>query len=178
MPSYRDFLDYAEGFYYTAKQGNKPGQNHIIESSVIASILLSWIAVESFMNDMMADFTALPSDMFSLPERALLTERSLELLDHGPQIGHFVISDKPDYIPLEHKIMFLVAKFGTGTKLDKGGYLWQNFEAMKEKRNQITHPRKSSDMSLTLDDAEDALEVAKAVIRMVSEKVWKKEIDL
>ncbi len=178
MASYRDFLDYAEGFYSQAKRASELGHAGVMERSLIASVLLSWIAMESFINNMMADFAALPPDMFSLPERALLTEQKLEFMDSGSEAGQFHISDKPEYRRLEDKMLFLVAKFGMGTKLDKGGHLWQSFEAVREKRNQITHPRKSYDMLLTLADAEDALEVAKAIIKTVSEKVWGKAIDL
>ena len=178
MPSYRDFLDYSEGSYSRAKQANKLGHSSTVENSVIASILLSWIAIESFTNDMLADFASLPPDMFSLPERALLTEREVEFVSSGSEAGQFRVSDILKYRPLEDKILFLVAKFGTGTKLDKGGHLWQKFEAVREKRNQISHPRKSHDMSLSLTDAEDALEVARAIIKMVSEKVWGKAVDL
>lgn len=178
MASYRDFLDYAESFYAQAKQASKLRQSAIEERSIIASVLLSWIAMESFINNMMADFATLPQDMFSLPERALLTEQALEFVTSGTDAGRFGISDRSEYRRLEDKILFLVAKFGTGTKVNKGEQLWQSFEAVKDKRNQITHPRKSYDITLTLADAEDALEVAKAIIRMVAEKVWGKAVDL
>jgi hypothetical protein len=178
MLSYRDFLDYSEGSYSKAKQASGLGHSSMVENSVIASILLSWIAIESFTNDMMADFAALPPDMFSLPERALLTEQEVEFVNSGSEAGQFRLSGTLKYRPLEDKILFLVAKFGAGTKLDKGGHLWQKFEAVREKRNQISHPRKSHDISLSLTDAEDALEVARAIIKMVSQKVWGKAVDL
>jgi len=178
MPSYRDFLDYAESFYSQAKQADELRQGAVAERSLIASLLLSWIAMESFINNMMADFAALPPDMFSLPERALLTEQALEFITSGAEAGQFTISNRSEYKRLDDKILFLVAKFGPGTRVNKGERLWQRFQAVKDKRDQITHPRKSYDITLSLGDAEDALEVAKAVIRMVSEKVWGKAIDL
>lgn len=178
MASYRDFLDYAESFYSQAKQASELGQGAAAERSLIASLLLSWIAMESFINNMMTDFAALPPDMFSLPEGALLTEQALEFVTSGAEAGQFVISNRSDYRRLEDKILFLVAKFGAGTKIDKGERLWQRFQAVKDKRDQITHPRKSYHITLSLGDAEDALEVAKTTIRMVSEKVWGKAIDL
>ncbi len=178
MASYRDFLDYAQSFYYTAEQASELGQSRQVESSVIASLLLSWIAIESFINNMMADFASLPPDIFSLSERALLTERTVEFVDSGTEAGRFRVSDKTEYRRLEDKTLFLVAKFGTGMKLHKGGQLWQRFQEVKDKRNQITHPRRSQEMALTLADAEDALEVAEAIIKMVSEKVWGKAVEL
>jgi len=77
MASYRDFLDYAESFYSQARQASELEQSAAEERSVIASLLLSWIAMESFINNMMADFAAIPPDIFSLPERALLIEQAL-----------------------------------------------------------------------------------------------------
>jgi HEPN domain-containing protein len=178
MTYYRDFLDYAEGFYSSAREEFRLKNESASEKAILASILFSWIAIESFINNMMADFAALPPDTFSLPERALLTERVLEFIDHGKDAGKFIISDRFEYRRLDDKIMFLLAKFSKKSSLDKGGAVWQRFEAVKTKRNQITHPRKSNDVTVTLQDAEDALEVAKEVIALVSEKVWRKPIKL
>jgi len=177
MPNYRDFLAYAEGFLASALEENKAGTDATAKKSTLASIMFSWIAVESFINNMMDDFAALPADTLSLPERALLTERTLEFADHGEQAGRFVISNRPEYRRLEEKILFLVAKFGTGTPLDKGGPLWQRFEAAKAKRDRITHPRRALERDVTARDARDTLEVAQAVITMVSQQVWKKPVD-
>lgn len=177
MASFRDFLDYAESYKSSAENTNELGQDQKTQSSVIASILFSWIAIESFINNMMDDFTALPSDMFSLEEGALLTDRIVELATSGAQAGQFVLSKKIEYKPVEDKILFLIARFGKGNKVDKGADPWQSFMKVKEKRNQITHPRKELELSFALSDAEQALEIAKAIIRMVYSEVWKKSPD-
>ena len=44
--------------------------------------------------------------------------------------------------------MFLTVRFEEVTKVDKGEQLWQRFEVVKDKQKQITHPRKSYDITL------------------------------
>ena len=106
---------------------------------------------------MMGDFAALPERLFSLHERAFLEERAVEFVE---------------------KIMFLIAKFGKGTTIDKGSAGWQKFEDSKDKRNKIVHPRKDESVDIALQDARDALDVARDVIRVISRSVWGKEADL
>lgn len=178
MANYRDYLNYAEGFYLQAKEASSAGSSGITERSLIASVLLSWIAMESFVNNMMADFRAIPQDLFTLPEQAFLAEHELEFVDSGTQAGEFTVSTRRRYRPLDHKILFLVAKFSKGIKLNRGQGLWQKFKIIKRKRDQLTHPRKSEEVTLTLGDAGDAFEVAKAIILMISKKVWGKEVEL
>ncbi|MFC1962489.1 hypothetical protein ACFLWB_00575 [Chloroflexota bacterium] len=178
MADFRDYLDNAEYFLDEAKGANAQKLRGPLERCIIGSILFSWISLESFINNMMIDFSALPEGAFPLPEQAFLSEHELEFSDSGDNAGKFFISNRKRYRPLEHKILFLVAKFGKGTKFDKGGVLWQKFESMKDIRDQLTHPRKSDAVDLTLQNAEDALQVSKEIILIVSEKVWGKPTSL
>jgi hypothetical protein len=172
MLSYRDFLGYAESFSLEAGREIRSGEYAERQDLVTASLLFSWIAIESFINNMMLDFVRLPEGELLIHERAFLAERAIEFVESGRQAGEFRISNRVDYIPLEHKILFLIAKFGRGTRLNKGDRLWQRFQMVKQKRDQITHPRKSDETPVTLEDAADALEVAKAIINTVSERIW------
>jgi len=174
--SFRDFLDFAQGFYSKAESAQAEGQDRLSTAYIIASILLSWISIESFVNNMLEDFAALPPNIFTVHERAFLTERAVEFSTTGDTAGEFCVSNRPDYKRLDDKILFLVAKFGGGTKLDKGGPLWQKFEAVKENRNLLSHPRRRRELDLTFGAARDALEVARAVIDVLAEKVWGKPV--
>ncbi len=178
MADFRDFLDDAEYFLDEAKKANTKKLTGPLERSIIGSILFSWIALESFINNIMIDFSALPEDTFPLPEQAFLSEKELEFSDSGDNEGRFYISSRKRYRPLEHKILFSAAKFGKGTKFDKGGVLWQKFQSMKDIRDQLTHPRKSDEVYLTLQNTEDALQVSKEIILTVSKKVWGKPASL
>jgi hypothetical protein len=106
--------------------------------------------------------------MLEMHERAFLSERAVEFIDSSEKAGEFRISKRAQYVPLEHKIPFLIAKFGQGAQLDKGGHLWQKFQAVKEKRDRITHSRKSSELSVTATDATDALEVVRTIVTIVT----------
>ncbi|MBI5082107.1 MAG: hypothetical protein HZB17_12530 [Chloroflexi bacterium] len=174
----RDFIHYSEGYYFAAKQADRDNDSALMERAIVSSIVFSWIAIEAFINNMMADFTTLSEDTFSLHERSLLTEKTVEFIDSGADAGKFRLSNRTEYRKIEDKILFLIAKFGGGSKLDKGGTLWQKFIEIKKKRDQITHPRKANDLALNLQDAEDALGVAKSIIKIVSEKVWGEAVDL
>jgi hypothetical protein len=178
MTSYRDFLDYAEGFYQEARVSEKCGENRKAEKSLIASILFSWISVEAFVNGMLDGLTSMPTEAFSLHEKALLTEKTVEFLDSGHHAGTFRLSKRTQYRRIEDKILFLIAKFGMGTAPDKGGPLWQTFVEFKKKRDQLTHPRKIQDMSLTVADADAALETSKNIIRLLAGEVWRKHVDI
>ena len=49
-------------------------------------------------------------------------------------------------------------------------------DEIKDKRNALSHPKRNRGFELTLKDAQEAIEVAKSVITLVSKEVWKKPI--
>jgi len=171
---FRDFLDFGQWVYSMAESARENGEDRVAIAYIIVTILLSWISIESFVNNMLEDFVALPHDMFTVHERGFLLEKAVEFSTTGGTAGEFCLTNRSDYKRLEDKIMFLVAKFGGGTKLDKGGPLWQKFEALEENRNVLSHPRRSHDLDLSLGAASDALEIARAVIDLLADKVWGK----
>ena len=140
-----------------------------------ASILFSFMALESFMNNMMSDFTELPLGVLTPHERGFLAEKAVELSASGPNAGRFEVTDRQRYQNLELKIMFLVARFSQD-KVDKGSTLWQQFQKMKDIRDSLTHPRRHATKVPAPIDAEEAIKVAKAIIQLVSQKVWGKEV--
>lgn len=77
MFDYRTYLEYAEKYIQMAEDESKRTKR--IEFLLMPSILLSWIAVEFFINNMLDDFSSLPDNMFELHERAFLLERILIL---------------------------------------------------------------------------------------------------
>ena len=56
--------------------------------------------------------------------------------------------------------------------------LWQKFEIAKARRNSVAHPRQHTSLDLTAKDAEDAIEIAEAIIQVVSKGVWGKEAEV
>ncbi len=144
---------------------------------LIPSVLLSWIAIEAFVNSIIDDLNQVPANMFSLHEKAFLLEKRLVFSDKGKDLGRFTIDRTSEYRRLEEKIFFLIVKFGKADGHLKGKALWQEFERFKEDRNSIVHPRRSSGFVMDIDKAKYYLSVSKDIINFISKKVWKKKIE-
>jgi hypothetical protein len=173
MFAFRDFLDYAERLYEDAKGKDKVTSAY---PYIIGSILNSWMSIESFINNMMQDFTVLPENMFTIHERGFLEEKQVRFADKGTKAGTFYLGNKEEFRRLEDKILFLIAKFGRSKILNKGTHIWQRFEKMKNNRNALSHPKRNREIDLNLKDAKEAIEVAKSLISLVSREVWKKPV--
>lgn len=173
MLSFRDFLKYAERLHEDAQE---KGEGKRAYPYIIGSILNSWMSIESFINNMMHDFASLPNDIFTIHERGFLKEHQVRFEDRGAKAGTFYIGKQEEFRRLEDKILFLIAKFGKNKTVNKGAHLWQRFEKMKVMRNTLSHPKRNREIELTLADAKESIDVAKEVISLVSEEVWKKPI--
>lgn len=173
MLSFRDFLHYAESLYEDARDKSQGGS---AAPYIIGSILNSWMSIESFINNMMQDFASLPEGVFTIHERGFLEEKQVRFANNGNKAGTFCLGNKEEFRRLEDKILFLIAKFGRGKGASKGTHLWQRFQEMKDKRNTLTHPRRTRAIKLTLEDAQEAIDVAKNVIDFVSQEVWKRPV--
>ena len=140
-----------------------------------ASILVSFAAIEAFINGMMSDFSSLPQGLFTPHEQGFLAEKVVELSDSGAAAGRFQVTERGQYRSLEAKIMFLVARF-SDTAVDKGSTLWQRFEQAKDVRDNLTHPRKDIDNTPSEADAQLILQVAKDIIQLTAQHVWGKHL--
>ena len=170
--SFRAFHSYAEKLH---NQALEAATDAGAMPYLIGSILTSWMSLESFVNNMMQDFTTLPERTFSVHERGFLEEKQVQFIRKGDEAGKFSMGNAPEYKRIEDKILFLVAKFGGG-KVDKGGQLWQKFDSVKKKRNALSHYRRDSDIELTSQDSQEAMDLAKELIEFLSKKVWKKPL--
>jgi hypothetical protein len=173
MFTFREFLEYANRLYEDAKD---KGEGPASIPYVIGSILNSWMSIESFINNMMQDYASLPESMFTIHERGFLEEKQVRFISRGHNAGRFCLGNKEEFRRLEDKIFFLIARFGKRRNVNKGSLIWQQFEKMKDKRNMLSHPKRNRKIELTLKDAEEAIDVAKNVISLVSKEVWKKHI--
>ena len=171
MYNYRNYIDWAEKllFLYEEKKTDEKGL-------LCSSILLSWIAIESFVNNILDDFASLPDSLFQLHERAFLLEKEITFIDHGNDFGAFELSKK-QYVRLSDKIFFLIRRFNPDTKSFKGDTLWQSFDELNDVRNKIAHPRKSDYFDVTLDQAKKSVETSKQIIQFISINVWKKSLN-
>ena len=171
--SYRELIEDAQWFCDQAEDVQKGIKT--LQRFSTASILFSFMALESFINDMMSDFTVLPAGLLTPHELGFLSEKAVELTDSGKDAGRFEVTNKRHYQSLEYKIMFLVARF-SGDTVDKGSSLWQRFQKIKDIRDSLTHPRKDNEPPPVSADADEAIGVAKDIIQLVSLKVWGKKV--
>lgn len=172
MYNYREYLEFAEK-YVNMSEVKHENTNLML----IPAILLSWVAIESFINNILDDFASVPADLFQLHERALLLEKRVILADEGENKGKFVL-EKTEYRRIEEKIFFLLAKFGASSEMDRGDKLWQNFEKLKELRNNLMHPRKHLEFQINIVITKQCIETAKGIITFVAYKVWGKKVDI
>jgi len=170
MLNYRDYLSYSEKYIQLAEEESRDKLKFLIPS-----VVLSWTAIESFVNNIMDDFSSLPEDLFELHERGLLLEKKVIFVDSGNNMGKFKL-DQTEYRRVDEKILFLIAKFSNLNKPYKGETLWQKFEDLWDTRNKILHPRRSTELKLTIEKAYKYLEISKNIIQFVSTNVWHKEI--
>lgn len=143
---------------------------------LIGSVLTSWVSLESFVNNMLLDYAALPPNTFSIHETGFLQEKQVQFNKSGSHAGTFSISNNSEFKRIEDKVLFLIAKFGGG-KIDKGSPLWQKFERVKKKRNLLTHYRKTNDIELTTQDSQEAIELTKELVEFLSRKIWRKSVN-
>lgn len=174
MSEFREYLDHSERFINAAEATTSEDEENAL---LCASIMFSWIAIESFVNNVSDDFNQVPSDMFPMHERAFLLEKKLRFEDSGSELGKFIIDrNQNEFRRLEEKIFFLIAKFSQAKNL-RGDSLWQTFEKFKDKRNKITHPRRNDEVTLDINETKDFFNVAREIIDLISKNVWKKSID-
>lgn len=173
MLDFREYLLVSEDYVARASDESQPFQR---KQSIVIATIFAWTAVEAFVNSMLSDFEAV-IERFLLHERAFLEEKKLVLRDSGSSPGTFVLEGK-EYRRIEHKIMFLVARFGGGVKqsgLDKGDTLWQRFERFKAARDSLVHPR-DPEHEITVEQLESFVLVAKEVIQILANEVWDKPV--
>ncbi len=174
MSDFRQYLDSSYKFLTVAECATSDEE---LEALLKASVIFSWFAIESFVNNMLDDFIQIPPDMFPMHERAFLLEKKFRFEDRGSDLGKFIIDNgQNEYRRLEEKIFFLIAKFSRTSNL-RGETLWQEFEEFKDKRNKIAHPRRDNEITISHSETNRYLEVAKEIINLISVNVWKKKID-
>ena len=175
MLTYRDYLALAEKYLLLADEKSKTSND--INGILVPVIIFAWSAIESFINNMLDDFSSLPGSMFQLHERAFLLEKRIKFIDRGTELGCFTL-DGTEYRRLEDKIAFLIAKFGTvRQKVRKGDTLWQDFEDFKVTRDRLVHPRRDKEVALDIRKARKYINTSKETIQFVSQHVWKKKIE-
>ena len=175
MLNFRDYLSYAEKHLLHAEDGISKSLD--VNWLLIPATILTWSAIESFVNNRLDDFGSLPDGMFELHERAFLLEKRIKLEDKGDKIGQFVL-EGAEYSRLEDKIFFLVTKFGNrgSLKVKRGDTLWQEFQELKDARDALVHPKQNKQVLVSIEKVRKFIETSKEVIQLVSLNMWNKRV--
>ena len=173
--SFREYLRYSKKYLSLAEDAIQRGEN--AEWLLIPSIILAWSAIESFVNNRFSDLTSLPVEMFEMHERAFLLEKRLHFIDSGADIGKFILAGN-NYQALENKIFFLLAKLGDkdATNL-KGGTMWGKFEAFKNARHSLVHPRRHKELELQPEEVAKHIDTAQELIQEISQRIWNTKLE-
>lgn len=173
MTGFREYLSYSEKYLQIIDSQNETSN---IDWLLIPALILAWSAVESFVNNMLDDFSNLPPDLFQLHERSLLLEQKIKFIDSGTDIGKFKLEGL-EFKRLEDKIFFLIAKFSEKESDNiKGDRLWQKFQDFKDVRDLLVHPRRSKPVILDKEKVEVCIITSREIIDLISQKVWGKKI--
>jgi hypothetical protein len=78
---FRDYISYAEKQLETAEKEIENGKSG--DPYLIPSVMMSWSAIESFVNNRLDEFESLPAGLFALHEQAFLTEQHLTFQNSG-----------------------------------------------------------------------------------------------
>ena len=173
MLDFREYLLVSEDFASRAADESQEFQR---KQAIVIATVFAWTSIESFVNSMLADFEAV-RDRFQMHEVAFLEEKRLVFKDSGVAPGSFALEGK-EYRRIEHKILFLVARFGRGVNvsgLRKGDSLWQKFERFKAARDSLVHPR-DAEYEITVEQLESFVSVAKEIIQILAKEVWNKPV--
>lgn len=173
MLDFRTYLHSAESF------ANRAAQDHDEFSRkplIVVATLFAWLSIEAYVNGILMDFASVAGH-FELHEKALLQEKKLVFVDTGSEIGKFELRGD-DYRKTEHKIMFLITKFGggmLGSGLDKGQTFWQKFVSFRNARNSIAHPR-PSDPEISISEANEYIRIARRIIQILGREIRDEDV--
>lgn len=138
-------LEEAKRFLELAKEADEPAGR---DANLHASLMLSFCALEAHVNAV-ADEMAMTKNLLS-HDRGVLLEREVRLED-----GQFKLKKELKIFRLEDRILFLHARFSKAL-LDKKVHWWASLKAALGIRNQLTHPKEAT--TITVDSVEASIQ--------------------
>jgi hypothetical protein len=134
------------------------------EYCYLSSVLLSWIALETFINTISEDLSI--GSRLKQHEKSFLNEKELKVNDEG-------IFNEINIRPsTTKKILFLIHNF---TRLDVKNFkqqkIWKDVRNLEELRNKIIHYKEKSNIVITVSKAKECLNLVNEVIKFISKKL-------
>ena len=161
MKSYK-FYSNSSNYFIDFVRNNKLNSEEK-EYYCLSSVLLSWIALETFVNTISESFSI--SSRLTPHEKSFLTEKELRVNEEGI---FEEISIRPS---TSKKILFLIQYFTKlNTKRFKQEKIWRDLKTLEDLRNKIIHYKEKSNIVITLKKSEECRDLVNEVIRFLSKK--------
>ena len=162
MKSYKFYLK-SSNYFLDFPQNNKLN-NEEKEYYYLSSVLLSWIALETFINTLSESFSI--GSRLKLHEKSFLNEKELRVNEEG---FFEEITIRP---PTTKKILFLIHHF---TKSDikkfKQSKMWKDLKSFEDLRNKIIHYKEKNNITITIKKSKECRDLINEVIKFLSKKL-------
>lgn len=159
MKSYKFYLN-ASNYFLDFSQNNKLNSEER-EYCYLSSVLLSWIALETFVNAISETFSI--GSRLKSHEKSFLNEKELRVNEEGIFIETTI---RP---PTSKKILFLIHHF---TKLDikkfKQKRIWKDIKSFEDLRNKIIHYKEKNNITITNKKAKECRNIVKESIKYLT----------
>ncbi len=159
MNNYKFYLD-ASSYFINCQDKNNLNDKET-EYFNISSLLLSWIALETFINSVSETFSK--GTRLKNNEISFLNEKELKVNDDG------VFEEVRIKPSTTKKILFLMHNFTKkDTKEFKQEILWNKIKAFEELRDKIVHNKNKHQFTITQKKAIECRDIAKESITYLS----------
>lgn len=158
-------------FVQYAKQAERNGEFNIIDSYVRASILLSWSALEGWINYVAYSF-AQTDPSLSKYEIAFLLEKKI-LINKNGLVEQ---TNQDEYKPTLTKLLFLLQRFGGDYDLKHSDNdVWRKLKVIESIRHSIVHPKsQEEELEVDIPLVEMSTQAIQEVIQIIKDKIYNK----
>jgi len=162
MKSYKFYLKSSDYFWDFSQNNKLNGKEK--EYYYLSSVLLSWIALETFINTLSESFSI--GSRLKTHEKSFLNEKELRVNEKG---FFEEIKIRP---PTTKKILFMIHYF---TKLDikkfKQSKMWRDLKSFEDLRNKIIHYKEKNNITITLKKSKECRDLTNEAIKFLSKKL-------
>ena len=159
MKSYKFYLN-ASNYFLDFPQNNKLNTEEK-EYYYLSSVLLSWIALETFINTLSETFSI--GSRLKPHEKSFLNEQELRVNENG------IFEEITIRPSTSKKILFLIEHF---TKLKirkfKQNKIWKDLKSFEDLRNKIIHYKEKNNITITIKKAKECKDITKETINYLT----------
>jgi UDP-N-acetylmuramoylalanine-D-glutamate ligase len=162
MKSYKFYL-HASNYFLDFAENNSLNQEEK-EYYSLSSVLLSWIALETFVNTISETFSI--GSRLEKHEKCFLNEKELRVNDDG---NFEETTIRP---PTTKKILFILNHFTkTSVKKIKQEKIWKELKSFEDLRNRIIHYKEKNNITIDIKKAKDCRDLINESIKLLTKKL-------